>query len=141
MSTIYISDLIISLNENKDFCNMELFKKYMIKSIINWRDYIIFNNYKYSKNIIYRNTIFEIIMISWLPGQYTKLHEHPKNGCLMKVLYGTLNEILFSTNKTYTETKINTNEITFIKNNKHIISNISNKCSISIHIYSPPNYY
>ena len=141
MSTIYISDLIISLNENKDFCNMELFKKYIIKSIINWRDYIIFNNYKYSKNIIYSNTIFEIIMISWLPGQYTKLHGHPKNGCLMKVLYGTLNEILFSTNKTYTETKINTNEITFIKNNKHIISNISNKCSISIHIYSPPNYY
>ena len=141
MSSIYIKDLIISLNENKDFCNMELFKKYIIKSIINWRDYIIFNNYKYSKNIIYRNTIFEIIMISWLPGQNTRLHGHPKNGCLMKVLYGSLNEVTFINNKKYTETKINTNDITFIKNNKHIISNVSDKCCISIHIYSPPNYY
>ena len=141
MSTIYIKDLIISLNENNDFCSMELFKEYITKSIINWRDYVIFNKYMYSKNIIYRNAIFEIIIISWLPGQFTRLHGHPNNGCLMKVLYGTLNEVLFIDNKTYTEQKINTNDATFIKNNKHIVSNISNKCCISIHIYSPPNYY
>ena len=140
MSSIYIKDLIFSLNENKDFSSMELLEKYVTKSIIDWRKYVIFNKYNYNKNIIYRNTIFEIIIISWLPGQYTSLHGHPENGCLMKVLYGTLNETLLI-NKTYKETIINTNEVMFIKNNKHIISNVSNKCSISIHIYSPPNYY
>jgi len=140
MSSIYIKDLIFSLNENKDFSSMELLEKYVTKSIIDWRKYVIFNKYNYNKNIIYRNTIFEIIIISWLPGQYTSLHGHPENGCLMKVLYGTLNETLLN-KKTYKETMINTNEVMFIKNNKHIISNVSNKCSISIHIYSPPNYY
>ena len=42
---------------------------------------------------------------------YTKLHDHPKNGCLMKMLYGELNE--------------------FIVNDKDVIENIHTKNNIS----------
>lgn len=109
---------------------------------INWRKYIKLNTKKYCKNCIFRNDKYELYIISWMPKQYTNLHSHPKNGCIMKILNGSLNEIRIKNNEII-ENNYFTNQSTFMSNSygKHIISNISSEITISLHLYSPPNFY
>ena len=109
---------------------------------INWRDYVNLNKKKYSKICILKNDDYELYLISWLPKQHTKIHLHPNNGCIMKLVYGKLNEIIYN-NYNFVENSYNTNDNSFMCNDygMHIISNISNNVSISLHLYSPPNFY
>ena len=131
-------------NEYKLISEMESCKKLINfnNDFIEWRKYIRYDKNKYSKNIIFRNKSFEIILISWLPRHHSRIHSHPENGCIMKVLYGELFE-LRKDNDIIIENKYKENQVTFMHNKygKHIISNISNKPAISLHVYSPPNYY
>ena len=107
-----------------------------------YNKYIKYNKNNYNRNYIYKNDIFEIICITWLPGQYTKEHEHPENGCIMKLLDGSLYESI-NRNKNMLHYHHKKNSITFMHNKfgKHLIGNHTDKPSISLHIYSPPNYY
>ena len=139
-----INELISVLNENKSLFDSDMGSiinkiKFNIK---NWQKYIKYNKATYNRNIIYSNENFEVIIITWLPRQHTPVHFHPNNGCILKLLYGSLNEIRI-TDKTYSDKKINENDIGYMSNDygSHIISNNSNKPAISLHIYSPPGYY
>jgi len=109
----------------------------------NWRSYIKFNKNTYSKTCIFRNEEYELLLITWLPKQHTKIHLHPKNGCIMKILYGKLNEIRIDNDLNIKENIYDRNDIAFMCNDygEHIISNINNKVAISLHLYSPPNFY
>lgn len=109
---------------------------------INWRDYINLNKKKYSKECVFKNNDYELFIISWLPKQHTQLHLHPDNGCIMRILYGELFEIRINNNDVK-EYHYYTNNNSFMSNEygKHIISNINNKLAISLHLYSPPNFY
>ena len=108
----------------------------------NWRKFVKFNKKTYNKTTLFSNDNYELVIISWLPHQHTKLHLHPKNGCLMKILYGELNEIRHNQSKIL-ENKYKSNDISYMhdKFGKHIISNINSKPAISLHLYSPANFY
>lgn len=112
-------------------------KKYLIKyDADDWKKYIKETDF-YEKNLIYRNDIYEIFLISWNKDSKTKFHNHPKNGCLLKILEGTLIES-YSISSNITE--LNPNDISHINHNMyHSITSINN--SYSLHIYSPPLYY
>mgnify|MGYP001482392476 CR=1 FL=1 len=90
---------------------------------------------KYEKVIIYRNDDYELILINWEKGASTNYHDHPKNGCVLKVLDGKLYEISGSKlnilNKNITSFKL--------ENEYHRI--LALEKSYSLHYYSPPNYY
>ena len=134
---------LIKLLDKKIIYEPKYIKMILSTLELDFIKFIKINKNKYSRNILYRNDLYEVIVITWLSGQYTKLHGHPENGCLMKVLYGELNEIIFDNKNNIKERTIKKNNITFINDNlgKHIISNLSNSPSITLHIYSPPNYY
>ena len=126
--------------------NHFLFRSHMYKLIpfiqhidIDYTKYIRHNNNTYDRNIIYKNNLFEIVIINWMPNQYSKIHGHPENGCIMKVLDGCLYESRKVDNYIldYYHDINNTSFVT----GKHYIGNYTNKPSISMHIYSPPNYY
>lgn len=110
-----------------------------------WINYINLEDNKYNKNVIYRDDKFEIIFISWGKNAETKIHCHPKNGCIMKILEGKLIEETY--NSTFDNKKLgvnyyNFNDTSYIHNSlyKHKIINGKDP-SFSLHIYSPPNYY
>ena len=107
-----------------------------------WRNHVLFSKETYGRDIIYRNETMEMIIISWNNNQISGIHDHPKNGCLMKILQGELEEHIYNDNL----------ETIDIKNRKkgsvgyiagtsglHNIVNKDNK-TVSLHIYSPPNY-
>lgn len=139
-----IEGLIQVLNKNSYMIADHLYQlKYFLQhNITHYLQYVHFKDSTYCKNLVYKNHLFEVLIICWKPGQASGIHKHPKNGCIMKILEGTLVEERHSpvniTTRTYKK-----NDILFIKDkSEHVIKNISHTRNlITLHIYSPSNFY
>ena len=136
-----ISELVNKINFHLKDRNLSDFRNQLEKlSFDSIKEFIEFNSEKYNKIILHQEVQFEIILICWLPNQQTLEHKYPNNGCLMKLFKGQLNDIR-RLKKEGIETVVNENEITYIEGGDiHMISNMGEK-SISLHIYSPGNFY
>ena len=97
-----LKELIIKINEyyqkNTSLIN--------IKDLLNlykgtdWINYIVHSglnsnikmdiNKNYYKNCVYKNELYDIYIVSWMPNKKSTIHDHPKNGCLFKVLKGKI---------------------------------------------------
>ena len=104
--------------------------------------YKIFSDIKYKKNLIYRNKDYELFLICWKPGQISKIHNHSDNGCVFKVLEGTMTEFKYDIKniKLLEEKKYDFNNVGYIDNEMafHKFGNLDSNQSISLHLYSPP---
>ena len=111
-------------------------------SITDYDKYINFDSKKYKKNLIKRNDNMEIILICWEKNQETLFHKHPKNGCLMKIIKGSLEETIKKSDKIINNI-YTINNCSYIHDNIgiHKVKNIGDDKSISLHIYSPPKFY
>lgn len=52
--------------------------------------YIYFSAQRYTRNLIYRDPLFEVIALCWSPGQYSAVHDHADQRCWMSVPIGEL---------------------------------------------------
>ena len=143
-NSLSLEGLIHILNKNAYMIENQMFqlKHYLQNNITDYKEYVSFDDSHYCKNLVYRNHIFEIYIICWKPGQMSPIHKHPKHGCIMKVLEGTLREERYTSIKV-TQKICKKNDILFIKDTQeHIIENISKTDNlITLHIYSPPKFY
>ena len=103
------------------------------------------NTYGYYKKLIHNNDKFELYLIFWSPYASSPIHDHPEQGCVLKLLSGELIEEVF-TNKN--------NIIKFDHKNIISINNINNRYgnkilhkiinyddfSVSLHLYFPPKF-
>ena len=89
----------------------------------------------YEKVIIHKNNDYELVLINWEKGAFTNYHDHPKNGCVLKVLDGKLYEKSENSSKALIKNSIN------YKLEKEFHQIIAIEKSYSLHYYSPPNYY
>lgn len=124
----------------------------MILDLVRSTDFTLYNlsNYfllyrqdtDFQRIILFRNNIFEIYLIIWKKGYSTNYHFHPKNGCILKVLKGQLVETIKS-NSTEKEKEFirNKNDTSYIDNTMGIHKVKALDESISLHIYSPPNFF
>lgn len=126
--------------------NKDLKSCYQILDSYNGYDWLMYKKKPkntYEKHQVYIDEYIDIYIIVWNIGAISEIHDHPENGCLMRLLEGKLKENIYDVNKSTINNKIyNNNDISFIKgkNGIHSIENINNDYSYSIHIYSPPNY-
>ena len=141
MTSICLRKLISKLNSKITYTNFKSFKNKLNYNICNWEKFMKFNNKTYCRNRIYKNDLFEIVLITWRPGDCSKLHSHPENGCIMKLLKGTLYETIVSNQNKTINNQYHTKDVSYIddKKGRHIISNLSDKLSVSLHLYSPPS--
>jgi predicted metal-dependent enzyme (double-stranded beta helix superfamily) len=98
---------------------------------------------KYTRQTLFTNSHFDVLLIVWSPGSTSKIHNHPDNGCVIKVLRGSLSEERFSLSLDKTaENIIEADKVSYIDNTigYHRICNKTNEFVFSLHIYSPPNY-
>ena len=135
-----IIDLVNKLSDN----NCDPINIISLYKSNEWTKYIPKNlDNTYKKVLVYTNNLFEIFFIYWSPNSKTLVHDHPNEGCIMKVLQGELIEEQYCNNNnklTYYKTNI-INNISQINGNK-IVHRIINKnnYSVTMHIYFPPNY-
>jgi len=96
--------------------------------------------YTFNKTKIYCDELYEIFIIYWKEGFTSPIHSHAENGCILYLLDGSLQEIIYSDSHTLINNKeIKSNQKSFIKNSLGFHKIKANKDSIRLHIYSPPN--
>ena len=132
-------------NNNNLFKSQQILKSY---NSTDWKKFVNFDNDNYKKNLVYRDDKFEVFVVCWLPKQETKIHNHSKNGCILKILEGNMQEIMYD-NKIYDENNFkilskNTiikDDVRYIDDNLGFHKMINNNYkTVSLHIYSPPNF-
>jgi len=105
--------------------------------------YVNLQKNKYTREILLKTDTVEIFLISWYPKSFSKIHDHSKNGCYMKILEGSLEEYKYKP-KNLDLVKKNIymkNNISFIDNSfYHKIENNTIYPAFSLHIYSPPEH-
>ena len=87
---------------------------------------------------------FDCYLIVWGPKAKSKIHDHADNGCVYKMLQGSLTETTYFHINLLERTKkiIGIGEIGEIHNDVgyHSMENLLETPAVSIHFYSPPNY-
>lgn len=134
-----LKNLYNILNKNIISCKNLKKHNYLLKNYVDldWKKYVKINDKTYNRQIYKKNDLFEIVIITWKNNQSTKIHGHPENGCLFKVLQGNIDEIIYTDEINYNNYKIN--DVNYIDNTigKHQMIN-KDLISVSLHIYSPP---
>ena len=147
MNITSLEDLITNITDNyKADKNLLSIAKYVeAYQGHDWKNYVV-QNYNYYKNLVFRNDNLEIYIITWIPGASTRIHDHPEKGCLLKVLQGELTETEYTKDDldiNYKNTKtLKKDDIGFQISNVilHKINNNTPDISVSLHIYSKPNF-
>jgi predicted metal-dependent enzyme (double-stranded beta helix superfamily) len=103
-----------------------------------------FRNNTYQRYLLYADDFCAIFIIAWKARQETPLHGHPSNGCLFKVLRGSLTETKIlkarDTNHSQTELIRTCTSVTgtsYIDNTLGVHKIQANVDSMSLHVYSP----
>lgn len=98
------------------------------------------NSINYIRHKIYCDDNKEIILIQWPKDSVTKIHDHPENGCIFKVLCGRLKEYIYNTDNVSSKI-IKKNDISYIDSHIGLHKIIALENSFTLHVYSPPGYY
>jgi len=136
--------------EKPDFyllCLEQILEQYVGED---WLNYVNHSDDNYTRiKLPFTNLAdkFEMFLICWNNNAISPIHNHPKNGCIVKMLKGSLNEVIYHIKK---KNRIKTSychllkdgDITYIDNTSgvHQIFNYFKKTAYSLHIYSPPNF-
>ena len=134
-----------SLIEEKSHSRLNL-QKY--KTILNdyqgndWKQFIKKNDKTYHREKVFECKYFDMYVITWTKNQESKIHNHANYGCLNKVLFGELKETIYDKSfmvKSHNLQK--TQNVSYIDDQigYHKIRN-EQLLSVSLHIYSPPNF-
>ena len=110
--------------------------------------FVYFREDTYGRNFVCGNDLYEMLVLTWLPGQYTPIHDHAGQRCWMRMLAGSLefknyypidrkNPELIEKGK---PERHETGGGIYIDDSMgvHSIKNSSSKPAISLHVYSSP---
>ncbi len=100
----------------------------------------------YSRQRVARTEAYEILLITWLPGQGTGAHDHAGSMSAFKILSGTAHETLFTQAADSLVDPIGTRELHEGEvgvDSGAVIHAVRNECSrneplVSVHVYAPP---
>jgi cysteine dioxygenase len=110
------------------------------------KPHALFSERRYTRNLVYKDGHFEIMIMCWNAGQRSSIHDHAGSLGGIKILEGELTECLFArapngmikplSSADYSIEDRRVEETSLI----HQISNLQadNAKSVSIHIYVPP---
>lgn len=108
-----------------------------------WKNHVEFGC-TYNKKKIYSDENIDVIIISWKKGQCSKIHDHPRNGCIVRILDGELEEETYKLTDCGLEfvnkNHLVTNSISY-REDRTILHRITalHDC-VSLHVYSPSNF-
>lgn len=139
--------------------------------ITGWRKYEHYDDCKYARNLIHPGFVktlnvyegedsdtgttttatttiqdlpFQLVLMTWSPGQQSSIHDHAGSECCMRILQGTLTEERFEVDegdiRLIQTQQLKSDEWTSIRDSIgwHRVSNLSGEAACSLHVYYPP---
>lgn len=111
--------------------------------------YILYDSViPYTRNLVatdFKN--YTLLLLCWSPGKESKIHDHPCQGCFVKVIQGSIKETLYSVHMESNEIRLEHEAISLEGDVSYMSDDIglhkignpqSDKGSISLHLYIPP---
>jgi cysteine dioxygenase len=110
------------------------------------RDFVEFAPDHYQRNLVCMGEWYEILVICWLSGQRSPIHNHAQSTCGLKVLSGVCSETVFDHAPCGQVVALHTHHATAghicasQDADTHQVSNLqrSGENLVTLHIYSPP---
>ena len=107
---------------------------------------------KYTRNCLYKDEQFELLLLCWNDGQETSVHDHDGEDCWVYLLKGEMQEVFYSfdnsNNLKEGHSKIvQPNQLSFMNDRigYHKLRNCFKGKSMSLHLYAKPieqcNFY
>ena len=139
-----IDDLVTALSEGERTTYNHIIRSINL-SASDFDQYCSWSDDCYTRNCVFENENFQIILLCWCIGQATPIHDHGGEECWVKVIDGELKETVYKQNETK-ELKVvksaiaKVNDVTYMKDfmGFHKLENIADKRSLTLHIYAKP---
>lgn len=133
---------------------MPLVEKYVG---IDWHPYRIFNNRDYGSEAPLKargaseynriplnhlkNNQIEFVIVTWKKGQMAPMHNHPEHGCIVKILQGHFTEFVYDLKRELKDVHhCGVDSVTYMDDTIGLHEVVATEDTVSLHIYSPPNY-
>lgn len=111
--------------------------------------HIHFCNTNYTRNLLCRTSRFDMLVLCWLPGQMTAIHDHASSLNVTRVCSGTLTARLFQVRdrpvpgraivELQMEQQLGENELSLVERNDiHQLANMTEQRLVTLHVYAPP---
>ncbi|MEH6537943.1 MAG: cysteine dioxygenase family protein [Psychroserpens sp.] len=114
-------------------------------SSIDFKPFESWSSKKYTRNCLYRDAHFELILLCWEHGQETAIHGHDGEDCWVCLLEGEMEEVFYKLDRDKDLLEVGSHKIlpqqlTFMNDRIgfHKIENSNNGKSISLHLYAKP---
>ena len=105
----------------------------------------IFDACTYRRNLIRRTAAYEALLLCWLPGQRSPIHDHRGSGCAFRVVEGVVTETLYEPAKNGLVCAASMRWLppgTICASREwdvHEVANTQPQASlVTLHVYSPP---
>ncbi|WP_298760893.1 cysteine dioxygenase family protein [uncultured Psychroserpens sp.] len=111
---------------------------------IDFKPFESWSQQKYTRNCLYRDVNFEVILLCWEKGQETVIHGHDGEDCWVYLLEGEMEEVFFNVEDQHLRKvgsqKVLPHQLTFMNDNIgfHKLKNSYEGKSISLHVYAKP---
>ena len=144
-----LKNRLIHIYNNLDTTNLSEIKKQVSNTLYNysgvdWIQYIKINECKYHRELLYTSDTFDLVIITWGKGQQCPIHNHPNNGCTVKILHNHITEELYNTEslKVIRLSNYKKDDIMYIDDNLgyHKMCNKGNGACVTLHVYAPGQY-
>ena len=136
-------ELTAALSENKQTDYHQIIRSVVIPEDA-FEEFCSWSEDCYTRNCIFENEKFELILLCWEKDQKTPIHDHGGEECWVKVINGTLKETLYkegSNGLTQLNTTISVKgTISYMIDfmGYHKLENISGHRAMSLHLYAKP---
>lgn len=108
-----------------------------------WQKYALFDSNKlYTRNLIstdHKN--YTLLLLCWNPKQESPIHDHPCDGCWLKVLEGGIREVRYDRDlNPFSQIDCQKGELSYITDNVgyHKVGNPTKSPAVTLHLYAPP---
>ena len=109
----------------------------------------IWDENKYTRNLVYRDDYFEVLLLCWKQSQNSPIHDHSGSSCWMKILQGSGREEIYTYDlegnnlqnlKLIDSKELEAGEFVYINDEVgvHRVFNSGEQDMITLHIYAKP---
>jgi hypothetical protein len=139
--TLYMNIKNLLQNINSDIL-LDEFKNYnFISESIHNNNMKLNTNNIYTKKCVCKSELFDLYLIEWTKNSFTKIHDHPSKGCIVKVLSGNLYEETFDNCLYFLQMcDLKKNDIGYKISNKVLHRIICKENAMSLHVYIPGGF-
>jgi len=146
-----IQDLIQLLSKSSKTHYNSILNSFDFDSI-NFKTFESWSSQKYTRNCMYKDSQFELLLLCWNEDQETSIHDHDGEDCWVYLLKGEMEEVFYSLNdsnylKEEQSQLIKPHQLSFMNDRigLHRLRNRFKGKSMSLHLYAKPieqcNFY